>query len=340
MIDLQGRMEPASSQNVVKVNGGTLKLEFKTVLIPKVPMEDPPIFDSSRFKIESCSINISISGTASDLLFKPDTSRPALVQRHTGCQTAALADAAPTPPPQDSDRRPDEPPRPKPDYKALPASSFEMLKALLRDYLFESVSRNGNYGLSEKELCVLKFLLQKKILFSHSLTLNKKIDELTNASLGQFLSTHAPRKRTQLYKRTIFINFWRYLESQKTNVIDSLLEGEQQYDYLKEIAQNRGNLINCFYENCFTYPKFRYKFVETSSRKDFWEFCNRKSLKNFERCIDRWICMIDTLLKKNFSLGEEKQVMMKIRLMSVERNQTRILKLFKIDVPKNGSKTL
>lgn len=207
---------------------------------------------------------------------------------------------------------------------------FFNLKELLRDYFFGSLSHRSDYQLSFKELQVLKFLLKKKIMFSNSKQKIRRIDTLAQSNVADFLRENPPRKRTQIFKRTVFSCFWRFASHKSMDLIQKFFNGDRSFDYLKELSNNKGNMRNLFFKRCFDNPEFRKKFVEICLSHDFWVFCNRKSVDVFEKNIDGWLEKVTLLLSGEFNREEEKKVLMKIKFLPSLPSFDRIRKVFKL----------
>lgn len=217
-----------------------------------------------------------------------------------------------------------DPPSPRSTYHLLPPSDFRGLRAVLASYLFDGVSRECGIQLSPRELEVLKFLLRKKFLFSHSRAVNSEISSISALNFAEFLEKNRPHNRTQLYKRTVFTNFCAYL-----GCGGGVREGVA-LDYRPEMDLHKGNLLNRYYKSVFGNENVRVLFEKTLRSEDFWEFCNGKARKNFEKNFEVWAMQIDSFLQNECEPSEEKKVLMRVKFMSVQKDVDRILRLFKL----------
>lgn len=219
---------------------------------------------------------------------------------------------------------------PHEEYRNLPPTSFENLRSILRDYLFGKLKPKEQYSLEPRELAVLKYLLKKKFLYTHNADFIRQISNINAGNAVSFLAEHPQRKRTQVFKRMVFTNFWRFMRENKFNVLTQIFGGDQHFNYLEEMEKNRGNIMNDFYVKCFRNSQFKTKFSQIVQDPAFWSFCNSKSANTFDASFHKWMFLIDKMLASNVSSKEEQRVLMKIKFMSLDSNVQRILNLFKI----------
>lgn len=223
----------------------------------------------------------------------------------------------------------EQPPPPK-QYSSLPVCDFSALKELLRDYLFGRIDFSKSYSLSERELILLKYLLQKKFFYSNCSGLSRRIASITAFSAAQFLHEHPLKKRTQLLKRMIFTKFWKYQKQKGIDVLQKYFLGQKDFDYLAEMNSSRGNIPNSFYQRCFRNQEFKREFIFCCDDMQFWNYCHSKSIKSFNHHFLKWITLLDQLHCEQKTKEAEKRVLLKIKFMSIDSNQERILNLFKL----------
>lgn len=207
---------------------------------------------------------------------------------------------------------------------------FAGLKGLLRDYLYFGLSSAKDYNLTDSELRIFKFLLKKKFIFSQSSPFERGLERLERDSVVPFLLKFPMKKRTHLYKKMIFIKFWKFLEISGSNVLKDFFSNTPELNYRRVMSSKKGNLFNDFYQKCLNFQEFRAEFRKTILSKQFWNFCNLKSLKSFEANFEKWVSKISSFLQGPYEKEKEKLILLQIKFMSVDLNPKRVFKLFKL----------
>lgn len=207
---------------------------------------------------------------------------------------------------------------------------YKNLKSILKDYLFGKINLSKKFSISDSDLNVLKYLLKKKLFYSHNANFIKKVDSLTLECAPKFLYSHPFRKRLQVFKKMVFSKFLKFMKERRPEVKFPKLSHHPELDYMGEMNKCFGNLANTFYQRCFANKDFRERFIIECEGNEFWNFCEEKSYQNFNKNIDKWLSMIEELLSEPCSKEIQKSVLLKIKFMFIGSDSKRILSIFKL----------
>lgn len=210
-------------------------------------------------------------------------------------------------------------------------ADFTELKRILIDYLFGGLDESEQYALSQLEQAMLKFLLNRKLLFTLRADRIKRVESLRLEEVVPFLLKNPPRRRNQLLKRTVFMKVWKFNEKiLNRNLVQECFGGDCYQDYKLELVLRQGNISQTYFNRVFQSERLQRIFLDTLDKPQFWAYCNKKHFGLFCQSLDGWLRELRGLLKVH-SPQEEKKVLMKMRFLPYKENKAELIELFELN---------